>query len=387
MKAVSLPITNKLDETIIELLEGGLDKGLFEAILLPKRVPSGDSFAYLLIKDKSVLEGASIVPAVMPVQGAKALSNLTRYGSLNRRILAVMRPCEIRAAVELCKLEQVDLSNVSFLSFDCPGAMPLADYVEDPTKCDELFDDAIAKHETEHMRPACQMCREPSVTSADIHIGQFGADGGNVLLIANTDWGAELLDSLGVQSEGSLESWTQEVEKVKADRKGRRDSVHNDLNADLSKPAGLLDLFANCINCHNCMRVCPLCYCRQCYFDSEALQMSPENFLARAEKNGSLRLPADTTFFHLGRMSHMITSCVSCGQCEDACPMDIKVGQVFGLVADRTQKVFEYVAGMNIDEPLPCTSYEEEELQDFEKPYTQVYEEGVLSDVQSAESR
>jgi formate dehydrogenase subunit beta len=388
MKGMKLPVKDDLNQTIIKLLEEGLDKDLFGAVLIPTRVPSGDSFAYLLISDKSMLQNATALPPVMPVQGAKALSSLTRQGSFEKRVVAVMRPCEIRAAVELAKLEQVDLENVSFLSVDCPGALPLSEYLEDPEGCDELFEKAPAERDTERMRPTCRMCLEFGPTSGDLHVGLLSGNHESAIMIAASEWGAEVLESLGIQSETSLEEWSKEMEQAKSERRSERERIHNQLNAGLSEPAGLLDLFAKCIDCHNCMRVCPMCYCRQCYFDSEALQLSAENFLSRARKSGWLRLPTDTMFFQLGRMSHMISSCVSCGQCEDACPMDIDVAQIFSLVADRTQETLEYTPGMDVDEPLPCTNYREEELREIEEPYVKIYHrEGVLRDVQSVESK
>jgi formate dehydrogenase subunit beta len=121
------------------------------------------------------------------------------------------------------------------------------------------------------------------------------------------------------------------------------------------------------------MRVCPVCYCRQCYFDSEAFKLPPENYFERARKKGSLRLPADTLLFHLGRMSHMVLSCVSCGTCEDACPMSLPVGQIFSLVADNAQRQLNYDPGRSREDPLPASVYQEEELEDVEKPYVETY--------------
>lgn len=81
----------------------------------------------------------------------------------------------------------------------------------------------------------------------------------------------------------------------------------------------------------------------------------------------------DTLLFQLGRMSHMGLSCVSCGVCEDACPMDIPVSQVFTLVAEGVQGVFGYIAGRSAQEPLPQVVYEEEELKEIEKTYVETY--------------
>jgi len=57
---------------------------------------------------------------------------------------------------------------------------------------------------------------------------------------------------------------------------------------------------------------------------------------------------------------------VSCGACEDACPMSIPVAQIFSMIADETQGLFDYVSGRDLEEPLPLITYKEEELHDVE---------------------
>jgi formate dehydrogenase subunit beta len=96
--------------------------------------------------------------------------------------------------------------------------------------------------------------------------------------------------------------------------------------------------------------------------------MNPETYLERAELRGALRFPLDTIQFHLGRMSHMVLSCVSCGACEDACPMDIPVAQMFSLVGDRTQKDFDYIPGADRNDSLPLQSFREDEFCEVETP-------------------
>jgi formate dehydrogenase subunit beta len=62
-------------------------------------------------------------------------------------------------------------------------------------------------------------------------------------------------------------------------------------------------------------------------------------------------------------MAHMSTSCVGCGQCSSACPMGIRVAEIFRAVARRTQASFNYVAGRSLEEPLPLATFREEELE------------------------
>ena len=373
MRGSVLSIEENLDETILSFIKEALDKECIEAVILPKRVPSGDSFAYLLIKDKSILEGASPFPPVIPVQGAKAISSLTRQGSVKKKILAIMHPCEIRATIELFKLKQTTLNNLIFMSYDCPGVLPLSDYLENPDENDQTFLAAQQKWDSKDMRPVCKICTEFSAPASDLHIGQLGTDEGKIFLIPNSSVGKEFLNAFGLNSDVPLDEWEAEVEKLKKERENNKKDAQEKLKTKVEGPENLLETLSSCITCHNCMRVCPVCYCRQCYFDSDAFKFPPDNFISKSEKKGSIRLPSDTLIFHLGRMSHMIHSCVSCGTCEDACPMDIPIAQIFNLVADKTQQVLDYKPGRNIEEPLPTVTYQEEELQEFEKPYSETY--------------
>ena len=112
--------------------------------------------------------------------------------------------------------------------------------------------------------------------------------------------------------------------------------------------------FAKCINCHNCMRVCPVDYCQSCYFESVDLKYVPEYFFQMSKNTGSIHFPTDILLYHMGRMIHMTMSCVGCGTCEDACPMSIPVAQVYSSVADEVQELFEYLSGRDSTEPRPA---------------------------------
>lgn len=374
MKGKILPINKSIEKTIVDFLNQTLEKEIFDAILIPLKVPAGDSFAWVLIQDKSLLKNAFPLPPIMPVQGAKALSSLTRLGKGNIKIAAVMRPCEIRASIELYKYKQVELENIYLISIDCPGALPFSDYLKEPKKSEEIFEEAIQKWESEFVKPVCQICDNFSIPSSDLHFGILGAKNGNIVLIPNSQKGKSILNKLDISAEESISEWENKIKTLTNDRKEKKAQIHQQLKSQIGGVDNLMDTFSKCINCHNCMSVCPICYCRQCYFDSEALRLPPENYLLRAETKGAFRFPSDTLLFHLGRMSHMSLSCVSCGTCEDVCPMSIPVAQIFSLVADRNQNLFDYVPGKNIEEALPLVAYKEEEFQEMVKPYLETYQ-------------
>ena len=369
-KGALLPAEGGAQKGIINFAKQALKQGVFDAVLIPSRVPAGDSFAYFLIGNEAVLEGASPLSPIMPVQGARVISSITRLGKGQKRIAAIVRPCEARATIELAKLGQVDLENIIIITMDCPGVIPLSDYFEDAAKGDKVFEDAFQNWNSEPMRPVCRICDKFSSAGAeDLHIGIIGAKSGSILLIPHSSRGEDVLNKMGLSLEEDVNDWEASVNKLTEERKQKRNQSNEGLRSDIEGIDSLVETFSACINCHNCMRVCPICYCLQCHFDSDKMKFSFDDYITRAVARDGLTIPTDTLLFHIGRMLHMSLSCVSCGMCEDACPMAIPVAQVFTLVGDRNQKAFDYVPGRSVDEPLPLTTFEEKEFLEVEQSY------------------
>ena len=372
-KGALLPAEGSAQKGIINFAKQALKQGVFDAVLIPSRVPAGDSFAYFLIRNEAVLEGASPLSPIMPVQGARVISSITRLGKGNNRIAAIMRPCEARATIELAKLGQVDLENITIITMDCPGVIPLSDYFEDAAKGDKVFEDAFQNWNSEPMRPVCRICDKFSSAGAeDLHIGIIGAKSGSILLIPHSPKGEDVLNKMGLSLEEDVNDWEASVNKLTEERKQKRNQSNEGLRSDIEGIDSLVETFSACINCHNCMRVCPICYCLQCHFDSDKMKFSFDDYITRAIARDGLTIPTDTLLFHIGRMLHMSLSCVSCGMCEDACPMAIPVAQVFTLVGDRNQEAFNYVPGRSVDEPLPLTTFKEGEFLEVEQSYAGV---------------
>jgi formate dehydrogenase subunit beta len=349
-----------------ELLMQGMDKGVFDAVLIPMKVPAGDSYVYVLIKEKALVKDADPLPPVMSVQGGKAVLSITRLGKGNLKIAAVMRPCEVRATNELEKNEQVNLENITLISMDCPGVLPLQEFTQNPKEAGALFKQAEKKHDDTNMRPVCQICDNSSLVAGDLHIGTLGASKDAMFIIAHSDKGQAVLQTLKIPSKGSLDPWKKQVQEKKEKKTKQRSTTHKELKKHIGGLDHLIDTFSRCLNCHNCMRACPICFCRLCYFDSEKIKNEREDYMQQAQEKGNLRFPPDTTLFHVGRMTHMSVSCVSCGSCEDACPVSLPVAQVFSMIADETQGLFDYVAGRDREEPLPMKTFKEDELHEME---------------------
>ena len=106
-KGAVLPAAKEPGVAVLDFLRQAMKRELVDAVILPMKVPSGDSFAWIMMNDISLLEDAVPIAPTMPVQGAKALRSLTRKGPGNLTVIAVMRPCEIRAASETPSEEEL----------------------------------------------------------------------------------------------------------------------------------------------------------------------------------------------------------------------------------------------------------------------------------------
>jgi formate dehydrogenase subunit beta len=151
--------------------------------------------------------------------------------------------------------------------------------------------------------------------------------------------------------------------EVEAIRQEATREVRQEIGAKLQGPEAFARHFETCIVCHNCMEQCPVCYCNECFFESQTFRYEGDKMMLWARNRGALAMPTDKAMFHLGRMAHMVATCIGCGMCAQACPVDINVGRVFKYVASQVQPEFDYKAGLSIDDPLPQATYLEDELE------------------------
>ncbi len=366
---MKFPAENR-DALVMELLKALLEKGMVDGVVIPSTLPSGASAAQSLITDPARLESADPFAPVMAVSTAKILNQMTRLKPMPKPVAVLLRPCELRAAIELTKLKQVNLENLLLISMDCPGTFSVKTYaslVQEGEDIQGLEKKLFAGEDEPLLRPVCQGCEWSVPENVDIIVAKHGLDPDQYGLISRTDKGDEALGLLegGDPWDGGEEVRAAAIQKWNEAKISRRDAQFAELKEKVSGVENLLKTYSVCINCHNCMTVCPICFCKECFFNSAVFEFESDRFMDWAGAKGNLRLPTDTLLFHIGRMNHMSTSCVACGMCQDACPNDVPVAQIFKMVGYHTQKRFDYVAGRSLEEPVPLTQFREDELHEI----------------------
>ncbi|MCJ7708858.1 MAG: hypothetical protein MUO38_14730, partial [Anaerolineales bacterium] len=108
----AIPVENGDTLTAVRgFLQKLLETGTVEALFVPLEVDGG-AILPALVTDPERARLANPLAPVMPINSARAVSALTGKQA-PARIGAVLRPCEIRALVELVKLQQATLEGVT----------------------------------------------------------------------------------------------------------------------------------------------------------------------------------------------------------------------------------------------------------------------------------
>jgi formate dehydrogenase subunit beta len=358
--------------SVQEFLKALLKGGHVAAVLVAEHLPMKNAVMPTLVTDPEKLELADPLAPAFPLNAARVLSKLTRK-PLDVPIAAVMRPCEIRAFIELVKLKQGTMENVLLIGMDCLGAFGNLDYAT-YTASGNSVQSTLDFYEARlvgkpagttgvDISPACKSCEYPMAAAADLNIGFLGGDMmESLVLLSNTEKGDEFLGKLGLPAGDEPAGRRQTLDALVRERTAYRDKMFEETSQATADVEKLMSYLGNCINCYNCRVACPVCYCKECVFVTDVFDHEPAQYLKWATRRGVLKMPTDTVFYHMTRLAHMSTACIGCGQCSNACPNNIPVMELFRTVAHATQRAFDYTPGMNPADEPPLSTFREMEF-------------------------
>jgi formate dehydrogenase (coenzyme F420) beta subunit len=337
---------------LTDLLERGLVAGVF--------TPAVSEYSELpmpvLITDPEQMTHARPLAPVSPFNAARQASSLLRRDT-GQALALVLKPCEARALVELAKLKQGDPTGSLIIVPDCPGRMENQDYLDAAANDPRLaLGDMSMEKMTGRVAPACQCCIHFTSTQADLAVCRMGDDLG---LMSGSAKGDLFIESSGLHVGPEPKGRTNAVERNLEKRRRNRKVMIEQTRDLIRDPESFQKLISRCLNCYNCRVACPVCYCKECVFNTDVFAHPPEVYFRRARQKGRVKLPADTTMFHLTRLAHISHSCVGCGQCSSVCPSHLPVAEMFITVSAETQEEFGYEPGRSLDEPIPYLAFDE----------------------------
>jgi len=105
--------------------------------------------------------------------------------------------------------------------------------------------------------------------------------------------------------------------------------------------------FSRCIRCYACRNICPLEICR----DRCITQLEQPHW--QSQKISS----SEGKFFQLIRVMHLAGRCVECGECERACPSNIPILKLMKKMNKEIKRIFGYVPGLSIESKPPLLTF------------------------------
>lgn len=335
-------------------LKALMDRKIVDALLIPLEVPSADQVTPIVIHESKQLDTANPLAPVMRVNAAAVLARTQRENG-GARLGAVLRPCELRAAIELAKVGRIDLSRLVLIGIDCMGTYEASDYgqiarasAESPT--DDMMrwtrQGPIAPY---RLRNACQMCEHFTPENADITIGMIGMSVRERLLVQMPGDVSDTLELAPTDEDRRDKA----IARLSAIRSHRREEAVAQAARLLTDLPGLVGLVASCTACGECQDACPYCNCdaflpkpsKEPHTDRVRVWPGSERQMVRERPIG--------VFAELVQMGRRAASCVGCGMCESSCPRHVPLTAIQAALGRKVQEEYHYVPGRNIEEKLP----------------------------------
>lgn len=389
-------IARSSDKAILEKAEhGGAVSSLLKFALESKRV---NAVLATKARDNNRYDGIPVLVTepeeVVGTSGALHCSSpniarcLKEYldGASGLKVAVVCKPCDAKAIIELAKRTQVNLDNLLLVGLNCTGTLPsakakmmmkvefevdpadvVAEDIEDNTLTIRLKDGTEKEKDLAELeekgygrRENCRRCETNIPIMADVACGKWGTTDKNTTFIeVCSERGSDFIKA-------AIEAGYIKVEQPSADaietrRKKDKAAIEQAQQWQDKDFASLeqmsneekfnywFDQFSHCIKCYGCRDACPICYCEDCLLEAD------RGFIPPGEVPPHVMFP-------MVRITHVMDSCVNCGQCQDVCTMELPLSRLIFLLSKKIGATFKYEPGMDASQLPPLRTVTDQEL-------------------------
>ena len=247
-----------------------------------------------------------------------ATDNLSRYLSrddfANMRIGIFLKGCDFRSYNHLIRENRINPEQITVWGIDCPG-------LYSPENKRQNNEELIAE--------VCQQCEY------------------NVPADCQT-----VLKSEGIE----LDIKKNEGERNNSDQGKYGDIEELEKMTTAEKQQYWEEELSRCIRCNACRNSCPLCNCIECILSPD------EDYLDRAANF------SNNFFYHVIRAFHQAGRCIECGECQEACPVDIPLMKLNKKLQKDLGALYGTVEpGQELNQKSPLLNYTKDDSDSFTK--------------------
>lgn len=372
---------------VTSLLQYALASGYADVVLATAAREGNryDGIPVFITEPDAVVETAGSLHAA-PVNISR---NLKEYldGATNCTVAVVCKPCDAKAIIELVKREQIQRENVLLIGLNCTGTFSPAEArriakeeagVEPGEIVHEDVDSGLLtltlrdgstvdldlrELEAEGLgrRDNCRRCEMSIPSMADLACGKWGVEPGRratfveVLTDKGADFWGKAIEAGAVDVDRPTKSGLQKraekaAEATQAGKAWQEKDFAVFRGMTLPQRFAYWQMqFQQCIKCFGCRDACPICYCDHCWLEAE-----------RGYVHGGEVPPP--VLWPMVRTAHVMDSCVNCGQCQDACSMNLPLSLLVFMLNREISGTFHQEPGMDVETRPPLLGATEEEM-------------------------